>query len=86
MGLLNSTITTKPVTLAKGSSIKTYHPLSLGYLSVIGCKSRIGHKKCNKLLKERKVTNLEIFQHSSYCVHFKYIKVYISVKVILQGY
>ena len=57
-----------------------------GWSNALGRKSRIGHKKCNILLNERKVTNLEIFQHSSYCVHFKFIKVYIFVKVILQGY
>ena len=50
-----------------------------------GRKSRIGHKKCNILLNEKKVTNLEIFQHSSYCVRFMCIKVHIFVKVIYRG-
>ena len=54
---------------------------TLGY----GRKSRISHKKCNILLNERKVTNLEIFQQSSYCVHFKYIKVYIFVRLYYRG-
>ena len=61
--------------------------ISVGlFFTAHGRKSTIGHKKCNILLNERKVTNLEIFQHSFYCVHFKCIKVYIFVKVIIQGY
>ena len=50
-----------------------------------GRKSRIGHKKCNIILDEKKVTNLEIFQHSTYYVHFKCIKVYIFVKIYYRG-
>ena len=50
-----------------------------------GRKSRIGLKKCNTVSNEKKVT-LDIFQHISYRVHSKCIKVYIFVNLKLQGY
>ena len=49
---------------------------------ILGRKSRIGHRKYNILLNEKKVTSFDLFQHSSYCVHSKCIKVYICVKLI----